>query len=297
MKQNSTNTNLSIAVTLKEVNYHCTDFIHLCDELDLFLNHAIGGEQKREKYKKFNILDTLDFVIVAYVNQNPIGCAALRKYSDDDMEVKRFYIREEYRGKNIGGTILERLIKKSKAWGYKRMILETGDFLADSVRLYSRYGFEQIPNYGAYQNMPESLCMGLNITKDAIIYCTGKWMKSEEIKELFESVGWLSANYSERLVRAFRQAQTVISAWQNDKLIGLTEVLDDGEATAYIHYLLVAPAYQNKKIGSYLMEKVKQKYKDYLYLIVLCEKKNTVPFYEKLNFQTADVTPLQIRTL
>lgn len=286
------------SIILQEVNSDNIDFIYLCKELDRFLNQAIGGEAKREKYKIFNRLDTMDYVVLAYDNQIPVGCAALRKYSDKEIEIKRVFVCKEYRGKNIGGIILERLISQAKAWNYKRMILETGEFLESSVRLYMRYGFEAIPNYGEYKNMTESFCMGRSIVEHDVTYCVNRWIMPEAIQELFESVGWISAGYANQLSMAFRKAGTVISAWKNNKLIGLIEVLDDGELNAYIHYLLVNPAYQQKGVGSSLIEKVKHKYKDYLYLVVICENKNTVPFYEDLNFSVAEgATPLQIRNL
>lgn len=148
---------------IKKVEYDNPDFIKLCDELDAFLNIAIGGESKREKYKKFNHLDTMDVVLIAYDNEKPIGCGALRKYSEEEIEVKRVFVREDYRGLNIGGRLLEELICHAKQMGFERMILETGEFLAASVKLYRRHGFEQIENYGAYKDMPESLCMGREI--------------------------------------------------------------------------------------------------------------------------------------
>lgn len=148
---------------IKKVEYDNPDFIKLCDELDAFLNIAIGGESKREKYKKFNHLDTMDVVLIAYDNEKPIGCGALRKYSEEETEVKRVFVREDYRGLNIGGRLLEELICHAKQMGFERMILETGEFLAASVKLYRRHGFEQIENYGAYKDMPESLCMGREI--------------------------------------------------------------------------------------------------------------------------------------
>lgn len=63
---------------------------------------------------------------------------------------------------------MENLIEQSKRLGYKRMILETGELLKASVRLYSKYRFEIIPNYGAYVNMPESLCMGRSLKDSAV---------------------------------------------------------------------------------------------------------------------------------
>lgn len=283
---------------LKQVKYENPDFLSLCHELDLFLNQAIGGEDKREKYKKFNQPDTLDYVVVAYVDDKPVGCGALRRYSEDEIEVKRLFVQEAFRGSHIGALVLEDLIGRAEQMAYKRMILETGVFLSLSVRLYERYGFERIENYGAYKDMPESLCMGRGIGEDAIYYCTGRWIAADDLRELFASVGWLSAQYADRLVKAVQKAGTVISAWQNQRLIGLIEVLDDGELTAYVHYLLVHPQYQHRGIAGHMLDAVKEIYHEYLYLILLSEKESTIPFYEKYDFALIEgSTPMQIRHL
>ena len=283
---------------LRKTDCENPDFLKLCEELDSFLNHAIGGEEKREKYKKFNHADTMDYVIIAYVNKEPAGCGALRKYSDKEIEVKRIFVRETYRGKHIGSMIIEALITQAEQMGFQRMILETGVFLSASVHLYQQYGFEVIKNYGAYQNMPESLCMGRDIGTEAIYYCRGRQIAEEDLKELFASVGWLSAQYADRLVKVMKTAGTVISAWQDNRLVGLIEVLDDGELTAYVHYLLVHPQFQHRGIAAHMLEVVKKIYQDYLYLILLSEKTDTIPFYEKHGFTVIDdSTPMQIRRL
>lgn len=147
-------------ITLQQVPYSHPDFLTLCGELDQFLNQAIGGEDKREKYKKYNHPDTLDYVIVAYDRAHAAGCAALRKYSEIEVEVKRVFVQESYRGHRIGWQMMLHLTERATALGYQYMLLETGAFLAASVRLYRRCGFEQIENYGDYKDMPESLCMG-----------------------------------------------------------------------------------------------------------------------------------------
>lgn len=274
------------------------DFISLSSELEHFLDQAIGEKAKREKYKKFNHLDTMDYVIIAYDGIQPIGCGALRSYSDVEIEVKRVFLKAEYRKQHIGSKLLENLIAYAKENNYQRMLLETGDFLKDSLRLYSRYGFEPIANYGAYANMKESLCMARGITEGTILYCENRRIPATDLRSLFSSVNWLSANYADRLSIALKNAETVISAWNEDTLIGLVEVLDDGELNAYIHYLLVHPDYQKTGIGSHLLELVRKKYSNYLYLIVICENPETVSFYEKNAFEAmAGATPLQIMTV
>ncbi|MCM1174165.1 MAG: GNAT family N-acetyltransferase [Blautia sp.] len=287
-----------MAIEIRAVSWDHADFGLLCGELDAFLNYAIGGEEKREKYKKFNHTDTMDFVAVAYDDEIPAGCGALRRYSAEAAEIKRVFVREAYRGKNIGGMLLESLIARAEGMGFQRLLLETGAFLASSVRLYQRYGFERIENYGAYRDMSESLCMGRDIGKDALIYCIGRRVSAEALKELYASVGWKSGRYAKRLLRSFETTGMVMTAWHGVELAGLVEVLDDEGVTAYVHYLLVNPRYQGKGIGAHLMEAVKERYRDYLYIVLSCENKEVIPFYHKLGFSIIEgSTPMQINRL
>jgi GNAT superfamily N-acetyltransferase len=131
-----------------------------------------------------------------------------------------------------------------------------------------------------------------------IIYRTDRNFNEEQLRELFQSVNWLSANYADRLVTAMKNSACVISAWDEDQLIGLVNALDDGALTAYVHYLLVRPEYHKQGIGKELIQQVKNKYEGYLYLLVLAEHKEVIPFYQKLGFQVdPGATPLVIQTL
>lgn len=237
----------------------------------------------------------MEYVLLAYDGDAPVGCAALRKYTASKIELKRVFIRSDYRKQNIGGMLLEQLTLWAMNANYQYMLLETGEFLTDSVKLYKRYGFWKIKNYGDYINMPESLCMGLSLSTNSITYCLGKRLSAAQISSLFCSVNWESGNYSELLENGFRNAGTVISAFQENTLIGLVEVLDDGSAVAYVHYLLVHPNFQNQQIGTHLMELVKKIYSDYVSLMVIAEKPQSLPFYNRLGFSASGTaTPLHI---
>ena len=76
-----------------------------------------------------------------------------------------------------------------------------------------------------------------------IEYRETKEFTAEELENLFLSVKWESGKYPEKLVKAMKNSSHVISAYDNDKLIGLVRSLDDGETVAFIHYLLVNPFY------------------------------------------------------
>ncbi len=128
-----------------------------------------------------------------------------------------------------------------------------------------------------------------------IEYKFDKKFTEEQLERLFRSVDWVSANYADRLVKAIENSDTLVSAWVDGELIGLVNALDDGALTAYIHYLLVDPRYQGNGIASKMIGMLKEKYKDYLYLILIAENKEVVRFYEKVNFQAEEgATPMAI---
>lgn len=105
----------------------------------------------------------------------------------------------------------------------------------------------------------------------------------EELENLFLSVHWESGKYSDKLVCAMKNYPTVYSAWINSQLVGMICVMDDGIMNAYIHYLLVNPDYQGRGIGKHLMEMVKNKYQDYVNL-VLISYKDAKMFYQTCHF-------------
>lgn len=110
----------------------------------------------------------------------------------------------------------------------------------------------------------------------------------EQLEKLFLSVNWDSAKYPKRLAAAMRNSSLVISAWDNEELVGLVRSLDDGATTAFIHYLLVQPQYQKYHIGSTLLSKLLEHYKRYLYVKIMPSDKAVVPFYEKHGFRLYD---------
>ena len=120
-----------------------------------------------------------------------------------------------------------------------------------------------------------------------IIYSEDRNITLKNLAELFLSVDWASGEYPGKLFTAVKNYEKVIGAYDNDKLVGLICVMDDGVMTAYIHYLLVNPKYQSYGIGRELIERVKEYYKDYLRLVLVCYD-TVVGFYEKVGFKKAD---------
>lgn len=118
-----------------------------------------------------------------------------------------------------------------------------------------------------------------------ITYTEEKKFDNKSVVDLFSSVGWVSAQYPTRLSKALMHSSTVITAWDGDRLVGLVRVLDDSELVAYMHYVLVHPDYHGQGIAGTMVEMVKEKYKDYLYIELMPEERKNAAFYEKHGFQ------------
>ena len=109
----------------------------------------------------------------------------------------------------------------------------------------------------------------------------------EDLKDLFLSVDWSSGHFPDKLVIAMKNFETVCSAWDGEKLVGMVCAMDDGIMTAYVHYLLVHPDYQLKGIGKELVERIKNHYKDYLRIVVVAYDEE-LKFYEYCGFEKAE---------
>ncbi|MBC8576882.1 GNAT family N-acetyltransferase [Yanshouia hominis] len=117
-----------------------------------------------------------------------------------------------------------------------------------------------------------------------IKYTQDKIFTMEQVESLFLSVGWVSGQYPKRLYKALMNSSTVITAWDNDRLVGLVRLLDDSEMVAYMHYVLVNPKYQGRGIAGHMIDLVKEKYKNYLYIEIMPEESKNAAFYQKHGF-------------
>lgn len=109
---------------------------------------------------------------------------------------------------------------------------------------------------------------------------------ADELQDLFLSVEWSSGHFPDKLVIAMKHFETVYTAWDGGKLVGLVCAMDDSIMTAYIHYMLVRPEYHKMGIGKTLLEKMKEHYKDYLRIVLVAYDKE-LGFYEHCGFEKA----------
>ena len=132
------------------------DFRELVKKLDADL--AIRNGEFHSFYSQFNKLDNIKHVVLAFENEEPAGCGAIKEFGPDTMEIKRMYVRPEMRKKGIAFRILNELETWAGELSYTKCILETSLKQQEAIGLYKKNGYLLIQNFGQYTGVENSIC-------------------------------------------------------------------------------------------------------------------------------------------
>lgn len=84
---------------------------------------------------------------LAYKGDKTVGCIALRPINNNECEMKRLYVRPQFRKEGIGKILVEKIIADAKKIGYKHIVLDTLEKMNSAIRLYKTFGFEDYKPY------------------------------------------------------------------------------------------------------------------------------------------------------
>jgi putative acetyltransferase len=90
---------------------------------------------------------------VARLDDAPVGCGGVALL-DGFAELKRMYVRPDFRGRGVADALIERLIRVAVAEGRSLVRLETGTEQAAAIRFYERSGFAVCPIFAPYSSLP-----------------------------------------------------------------------------------------------------------------------------------------------
>lgn len=132
------------------------DFVQLVAQLDAYL--TITDREEHAFYDRFNKLDKINCVVVAYLGEQAVACGAIKPFAPKTMEIKRMYTTPESRGHGLATKILQELERWAGELSCSSCILETGKRQPEAIRVYEKNGYYLIPNYGQYAERDNSLC-------------------------------------------------------------------------------------------------------------------------------------------
>jgi putative acetyltransferase len=144
-------------IQLKRTSSSDKDFQILVSLLDKELSIRDGKDHSF--YDQFNKIDSIKEVIVAYENNEPVGCGSIKRYDEHTSEIKRMFVKTEHRSQGVASKILHALEEWSAELHYRACILETGQKQPEAIKLYQKSGYQIISNYGQYVGIKNSVCM------------------------------------------------------------------------------------------------------------------------------------------
>ena len=131
-------------------------FKRLVGMLDKELTVIDGDDH--DFYHQYNGVSDIKYVVVAFENDLPMSCGAIKPIDEKTVEVKRMYTTPAVRGKGVASKVLAELEAWASELTFTQIILETGKRQKDAVRLYEKNGYSVTPNYGPYVGVDNSVC-------------------------------------------------------------------------------------------------------------------------------------------
>ena len=138
------------------------DFQSLVALLDRCLAGIDGDEHAF--YAQFSKVANLNHVVVAYLNDESVGCGAFNPYAAETVEIKRMFVQPAHRGQGVARAVLAALEQWAAELGYAGCVLETGQRQATAIALYQRNGYARTPN-GQYVGIENSVCLAKTLAR------------------------------------------------------------------------------------------------------------------------------------
>ena len=133
----------------------------LIGELDAYLDPLYPKESQHGYSIEKLVAQRVEFFVL-YENEAPAACGGVQFFDDPNQhgegygEIKRMYVRPEFRGRGYAKKMLKHLEELAIAGGFSKVRLETGISQPEAIGLYERYGYYKISPFGDYWDDPLS---------------------------------------------------------------------------------------------------------------------------------------------
>jgi putative acetyltransferase len=151
-------------VTIIEERPDSPDALQLIDELQSILSQEMYPDESRHGYSVDKLLREGVAFFVTRHDEIPAGCGGIQFFGTEYGEVKRMYVRPQYRGLGLGQLMLDHLAIYARERQIFTLRLETGIYQKEAIKLYERYGFARRGPFGEYKDDPMSIYFEKQIT-------------------------------------------------------------------------------------------------------------------------------------
>lgn len=151
---------MSVTITAEQPDH--PDAVALIDELETHLASLYPAES-RHGFNVQKLIDQGVAFFVLRVDGRPAGCGGILIVGRDYGELKRMYVRPEFRGRRLGEQLIARLTQHAREHGIATLRLETGTRQRAAIALYERVGFRAIPPFPPYFEDPNSRCFEMTL--------------------------------------------------------------------------------------------------------------------------------------
>src|SRR5690606_31638417 len=129
-----------------------------------------------------------------------------------------------------------------------------------------------------------------NLSMNNLKFSEEKMLSQADLLSLYNDANWLAyTNSPDLLQQAVSNSLYVLTAWENEQLVGLIRLVGDGLTIVDIQDILVMKSHKRRKIGSMLLQKALEKYKNVRQKVLLTDdNEETRGFYEALGFSSCD---------
>jgi ribosomal protein S18 acetylase RimI-like enzyme len=145
------------AITITQERPDSPDSVLLIGELQAILNQENYPDQSRHGYSVDKLVRERVAFFVTRMDGTLAGCGGIKLFGTDYGEVKRMFVRAQFRGLGLGRMMLDRLAEHARQNQVSVLRLETGVFQKEAIRLYEKYGFERRNPFGEYREDPLSV--------------------------------------------------------------------------------------------------------------------------------------------
>jgi GNAT superfamily N-acetyltransferase len=145
---------------VKPCDPSCKDALEMTQGLFYELEE-IYGKGTIENFTGENV--KFSYFLVVKSGEINVASGAVNHINETTAEIKRMFVKKEFRGEGLSKLVLNALEEYIKENGYKRIILETGGLQPEAISLYRKFGYTEIPCYDRHSLDPNSICFGKNI--------------------------------------------------------------------------------------------------------------------------------------